>query len=350
LVRRDLGYHYWARGDYGRAQPVLEEALKLADARFARRSEEVASILSTLGLTIRDRGDPSQGLRLLEESTNIYKELFGEDYYWYGVGRENIGFTLMVLGRNEEAKANLEAGVKIHEHVLGPTHGLLGQGLQSLGAAESGLGQFDEAQKTLKRALSIEEVANGPESKEVGRTLNYLAGTFANQQAFDKALPLFRRSASIGKRQFGELSEEYGRDLLNLGINQRRSGRLHDAEETIRQAVAIAERLHDSPVTLFGTLNAMADILCFRHPDAEGFALAHRAINLHATYLPIQLMVLKSTAAYCDPNRSHVAENEAALNGALQEVQVAVGPTNWLTKDVNRRLKRFRQAWRKQPA
>jgi tetratricopeptide (TPR) repeat protein len=349
LVRRDLGYHYWARGDYARALPVFEEALKRAEARFGRRSEEVASILSNLGKTIRDRGDPSQGLRLLEESADIYKALRGEDYYWYGVSRESIGFTLLALGRNEEAKANLAAGVKVHEHVLGPTHDFLGLGLQGLGAAEVELGQLDEAEKTLRRALAIEEIANGPESKEVGRTLRYLACAFAAQQALDKALPLFRRSLSIAKRQFGELSDEYDRDLLSLGIAQRRSGRPHDAEETIRQAVAIAERQHDSPATLSRTLSALADILCLRHPDAEGFALTQRAIDLQATYVQVQLAAVKSTAAYCDPDRSHVDENEAALNGALQEVQTALGSTHPQTEDVARRLKRFRQAWRKHP-
>jgi tetratricopeptide (TPR) repeat protein len=347
LVRRDLGHLYWSRGEYAQARPVLEEALKRAEARFGHRSEEVASILSTLGMTIRDRDDPSRGLELLEESTDIYKELRGEDYYWYGVGRENIGFTLLFSERNEEAKANLAAGVKILEHVLGPTHGFLGQGLQGLGKAENHLRQFDEARKTLKRALAIEEIANGPESKEVGRTLFILAGTFADQQAFEKALPLFRRSASISKLQFGELSEEYARSLIGLGLAQRRSGRLEDAHETIRQAVAIAERQPDSRVTLFGALNALADILCFRRPDAEGFALTQRAINLHATYWQVQLAVLNSTAAYCDPDRSHVAENEAALNGALQEVKGALGSAYW-HEDVARRLKRFHQVWQKQ--
>jgi tetratricopeptide (TPR) repeat protein len=262
-----------------------------------------------------------------------------------------MGFTLLALGRNEEAKANLAAGIRVHEHVLGPTHGFLGQGLQGLGAAEVELGQFDEAEKTLKRALTIEEIANGPESKEVGRTLRYLAGAFAAQQSFDKAWPLFRRSVSIAKRQFGELSEEYDRDLLSLGISQRRSGRLHDAQETILQAVAIAERRqHDSPATLSKTLSALADILCFRHPDAEGFALTQRAIDLHAINVQVQLAAVKSTAAYCDLDRSHVDENEAALDAALQEVQMALGPTHPQTEDVARRLKRFRQAWRKQPA
>ena len=350
VVRRDLGYHYWARGKYQRALPVLEEGLKRADAQFAHQSEEVASILSTLGLTVRDRGDPTRGLRLLEESANIYKDLRGEDYYWYGVSRESMGFTLMALGRNAEAKANLEVGVKVHEHVLGPNHGLLGIALQGLGAVEVELGQFDEAEKTLKRALAIEESANGPDSKEMGRTLRYLAGAFAARQAFDKAWPLYGRSVAIAKRQLGELSDEYDRDLLSLGISQRRSGRLRDAQETIRQAVAIAERQRDSPATLPKTLSALADILCFRHPDAEGFALAQRAINLQATYLQMQLAVVKSTAAYCDPDRSHVSENEAALNGALQEVQTALGPTHPQTEDVARRLKRFRQAWRKQQA
>jgi hypothetical protein len=34
----------------------------------------------------------------------------------------------------------------------------------------------------------------------------------------------------------------------------------------------------------------------------------------------------------------------------LQEVQTALGPTHPQTEDVNRRLKRFHQAWRKQRA
>jgi tetratricopeptide (TPR) repeat protein len=345
LIRGDLGFLYWSSSDYARAQPILEDAAKRADASFGHQSDEMANILSTLGITVRDRGDPERGLGLLRESTKIYKDLFGEDYYWYAMGRQSIGLTLSWLGKYAEAKENLEAGNAIIERVLGPSHGILGEGLQGLGYAETQLGDFAEAEKTLKRALVIETAANGPDSKEVSRTLRNLGAAFAGAKAFDEALPIYERSVSIARLRFGGDSSEYGSALGEMGLVQRRAGRLEDARATQRESLAIFERHYEAPIRLVGALSSMADILCFHRPDAEGFALAQRAINMHGTSFPLQLAIVKSVAAYCDPDPAHIKDNAKTLGDAHSEIVKERGISSPQTEDVIRRLKRFHQNW-----
>jgi tetratricopeptide (TPR) repeat protein len=345
LIRGDLGFLYWSEDDYAHARPVLEAALKRADASFGRKSGEVASILSTLGITLRDLGDPRQGLALIEESNEIYKDLFGEQYFWYAIGLESVGFTLIRLGRYEEAKENLQAGVDIHERVLGPNHAILAEGLQGLGSAESGLGQFADAQKTLERALAIEEHANGAGSKEVGRTQGYLAEIFLSERQYDQAAAAYRRAAFIARDHFGADSTEYATALVGLGRSQRFAGRIDDAKSAVQEALTIEEHQHHAPLRLAATLSVLADILCFRRPDPDGFALTQRAIEMHATDYPLQLTIVRSIAAYCDPDRAHVNQNEKTLDSALTEIRTARGPTAPQTEDAMRRIKRFHEAW-----
>jgi tetratricopeptide (TPR) repeat protein len=346
LIRADLGFLYWSADDYVRAKPVLENALERADTSFGHQSVEVAGILSNLGITIRDLGDPSKGLRLLEESNKIYKDVYGEDYFWYAMGRESVGFTLISLGRNQEAKENLEAGIQIHERVLGPDHAILAEGLQGLGSAESNLGQFAEAQITLKRALTIEERANGSSSKEVGRTEAYLSEVYLSQKAFHDAATAYQRAASIAKNHFGPNSSEYAGALIGLGRVLRFEGMLVDAKATMQQAVAIEENQHNDSSGLRASLSGLADILCFHGPNAEGFADVRRAIELNATSFPLQLTILKSVAAYCDPDVANRRENEKILEVAVREVQAARGLVSPQTDDATRRLKRFQETWR----
>jgi tetratricopeptide (TPR) repeat protein len=345
-IRGDLGFLYWSEDDYVRARPVLEEALRRADASFGHQSGEVASILSNLGITVRDLGDPAQGLRLLEESNKIYKDIFGEDYFWYAMGRESVGFTLIMLGRDEEAKANFEAGVRIHERVLGPNHAILAEGLQGLGSAEISLSQFKEAQQTLKRALAIEETADGPNGKEVGRTEAYLAEAYVGTKEFDSALAASRRAVSIARIQFGQNSSEYAIGLANSGLAQRRAGRIEDAKTTMQEALMIEEHQNMAPIRIALTLSALADILCFQGPDAQGFALSQRAIAMHATNFPLQLAIVNSIAAYCDPDRTHLNKNQEVLIEAKREVTKERGISSPQTEDAIRRLARFEQTWK----
>lgn len=346
LTRGDLGFLYWSEDDYARARPMLEEALKRADASFGRKSGEVAGILSNLGITLRDLGHAEQGLTLLEESNRIYKNLFGEDYFWYAMGLESVGFTLMHMGRFQEAKENLEAGIRIHERVLGPDHAILAEGLQGLGSAESALSQFADAQTSLKRALTIEEKANGSNSKEVGRTDGYLAEVYLSERLYDQAATAYRQASNIAESHFGADSTERASALIGLARAQRFAGRVDDAKASMQEALTIAERRQDRPVLLVVTLSGLADILCVWKPNPGGFALAQRAIDLHGTEYPLQVTVVMSIAAYCDPNRSRIQENQKILDSALLKIRAARGPAAPLTEDAERRVKRFHEAWR----
>ncbi len=347
LIRGDLGFLYWSSGNYVQAQLLLEDALKRANKSFGRQSEEVASILTSLGITLRDLGNPREGLRFLEESTEIYKEVFGEDYIWYAMGRETIGETYRWLGRYPEAKSNLAVSVAIMERVLGPNHELLGVALQSLGAVESDLGEYSEAAVTLKRSLSILEAADGTDGKEVGRTLRSLAEMYDGQRAFSQAIAAGRRSAEIARVRFGDDSEEYTSALYSLARIQRRAGYIEDAKLNMREVLAHEEAKQEAPIRLVVTLSGLSDVLCFRGPDAEGFTLSQRAFNMRGTDIPLQWAIVSSIEAYCDPDESHIKQNEQLLEEAEKVVTKERGPNAPQTEDVIRRMRRFHQTWRK---
>lgn len=346
-TRADLGHLYWSTGDYLRARPILADALRRAESSYGHQSGEVAAILSSLGVTVRDLGDPTEGLHLLEESSNIYKSVFGEDYFWYAMDQQDIGFTLSWLGRYQEAKIHLDAAVLIMERVLGSSHELLGVALQGLGAAEEELGQYSDAERDLKRSLSIIERVGGRDSKEAGRTLDYLARTYIGENEFDQALPALMRSADIAKYRFGEDSSEYGTALHGLAMAQRRAGELDNAKTNMRHALAIIEHQHDAPLRLIGALTGLADILCFYGPDSEGTALSERGLKMADGIPPLQRSVAKSIVAYCDPDRSHVQSNEQELNMTLAAVLKARGPNSPQSLDITRRIKRFHETWQR---
>ena len=68
---------------------------------------------------------------------------------------------------------------------------------------------------------------------------------------------------------------------------------------------------------------------------------------MHGTSYPLQLAIINSVAAYCDPEPSHAKENEQRLNDAEREIEKARGPNSPQTEDILRRLKRFHRAWEK---
>lgn len=348
-TRGMLGYLYFAMGNFRAARPVLEDALQRARSVFGPESDDVADILSTLGVTIRDTGDPRGALAILQQSNEMRRRLFGENYYWYCVGLANVGFTQANLLQYEDARNALQSALTCSERVLGPNHPFLSWQLSSLGRTEIELGHYDDGIRYLNRGLAIEEAGVDARSVDAGRILYYLAKAYAGKGDYERAFALYQRSAEIAKLRFGSESHEYMVVIHSFAMDQRRAGRLTDSIGNLRLELAISEKpnVQVYPQESMAILAALADSLCYRRVSAEGYGLAEKGLGMKANVTaPLLISIVESIAAYCDPDRSHVSGNAAVLRRAVAVVGKERGKDSPQAKDTVRRLARFEDFWR----
>jgi len=345
-ARGTLAWLYWSRNDFNAARRTGEEALRRTTAVFGRRSEDVASVLATLGITVRDLGDPAGALPLLEESAATRKALFGEQYPGYAMDLESIGLTLADMQRFQEAEISYKQAVQIEEHVLGPDHPDLAEALQGLGNAQGQVGELSSAETNLARALQIERDSVGPNSIEVARTLMYLARAYEQGGEFAKAEPLRRQAVDIQRSHLPDSLVDYIIALQDLGFGQRYQGRLDEARATLQLALDSVNDPRVPQGLTLGLLTALADVACYRGPNAEGYAYGQRALALltdtgSGAIASPRLEVYRSEAAECDAEPSRYQQNRQMLEAALAAVQKVFGPTARQTRESERRLATF---------
>jgi tetratricopeptide (TPR) repeat protein len=304
----------------------------------------MASILDTLGRATQGLGDLETSLQYLQQATQIRKRVLGVDNYWYGVSLNDEGFALWYLDRYDEAAESFWGAVSIYRRVLGPDHPLLAIALRGYGGVMTASGHYSEAMSALLEAKAVSKRAGTWSDAESDNIISLLGLTYGALERHQEALPLLREAADRARERSGPTSPRYAYQLAQYAFELRRAGDPEEAARLMRQAMELVRRVNGSQ---FADLNrmtvALADALCTKGPNEEGFSLASHAIEEPADVRSIarRSALPRGIAAYCDPQPANRAKNELALQEAIFAIERAVGSGAAQTRDMVRRMIRF---------
>jgi tetratricopeptide (TPR) repeat protein len=132
-IYTELGYHYFSRGLYDKAQEILSQALsrKICDP----------AVLNLMAWVLYEQGD-LDGARTMFDQTLMHEKSFATAHF----GRGLIAFR---LNRLPEAEADFRRVLELNPH--------LNTAIYNLGLVLSIMGRFLEALAQLEHLLSIEE-------------------------------------------------------------------------------------------------------------------------------------------------------------------------------------------------
>ena len=222
----DLAFN---QGDYGRAETLCEESLRLY--RELDDKVGIALSLNVLALLNRMQGDYARAAALLEESLTLCR----------GLGRRWIlaetlyilGLTVRRQGDYERANALLEESLTLWRQT-GDKWGLA-RSLGSLGVVARLQGDYERARALHEESLTLSEEL-GLKSETAERLLSL--GTVAqNQGDFARATALYEECLLLSRELGYKLPA--AASLLNLGIVSHYQGDNERAKKLVEDAKAL---------------------------------------------------------------------------------------------------------------
>ncbi|HZO16227.1 MAG TPA: tetratricopeptide repeat protein, partial [Polyangiaceae bacterium] len=111
--KSDVGALYLLLDDHVRAEPMLQDAVKLLESGNPN-SKELAVALSNLAALHRKRGEIGQAIALNERALAIYEKVSGPEHALVAVQKRTLA---LLLGRDDHARAEqlLKSAIAIHD-------------------------------------------------------------------------------------------------------------------------------------------------------------------------------------------------------------------------------------------
>src|SRR5215207_8528830 len=274
-----LGSILSARGEYGRADSVLTEALTIRrrmgdDTLTTRTLNDLASVQAR-------KGDYDRAEALAREALALDRRIRGDDHLDVAVALQQVAEYVSKQGRLEAAESLLVDAVAIRRQWLGPDHPETMTLVNNLAVLNFRMGDLREAEKATRQVLESWQRTLGPEHRNTLTALNSLGGALRDQGKYVEAERVLRQAVASRRRTLGNAHVEVGQSLLHLGTLLRRLGdvRAAEAERVLRESLAIYRKgLRAGDERIAPPLRQLGAVLTSRGRASEGEPLLREAL------------------------------------------------------------------------
>jgi tetratricopeptide (TPR) repeat protein len=222
--------------------PLAPHAIAVAQrADEARITDSTGRVLSYLGLLSKAKARYDEAEPLLQRALVIDEARLGPNHSTVATRLNNLADLFHDTNRRAQSEPLFRRALKIDEASLGPNHSTVATRLNNLAVLLTNTNRFSEAEPLYRRALAINEGHLGPDHPTVATTLNNLGLLLTNIDRHDDAEPLLQRALLIDDARLGPNHPAVARDLNNLAGLLQQTNRLGAAEPLCRRALAIVE-------------------------------------------------------------------------------------------------------------
>jgi non-specific serine/threonine protein kinase/serine/threonine-protein kinase len=238
-----MGSVYRKLGLFEQASSLLEDSLRLQEARAGAEPAEIAGTLEELGTLEVELGRFERGEELLDRALTTLRQAPGGDEGAVAEVLKELAVLHYRKGDNERAEPLFRESLEIARRVLGPEHPLVAWNLNDLGNIARDREDYEESEDLFRRSLEIHEKLFGPVHPYVANNLNNLANSLQNQAEYERALPLRARAQAIYEKVLGEDHPLTALGRANLALLYKEQGSFAQAEALYRQALEARERV-----------------------------------------------------------------------------------------------------------
>lgn len=229
------------RGDYAKAIQFYEKRLVILREGYAAgriRGEFLAQALSDLALLVRSRGDSPAAEPLLREAIEL-AEKSGDPNA--GVLQGILALTLSDQGNFAEAEALIRENIEKIRKSNSSDAPELASSLTGLGSFQLEQGRFTDADEDLKTAEKIYRKRFAPTYMPLGDNLRLQAYSLLLQGSYRDAEDRIDSALSIYDQGAGKAYVNYASALMIKGSIYAKTGRLVEGEAFLRDAVRLRE-------------------------------------------------------------------------------------------------------------
>jgi CHAT domain-containing protein len=299
-------------GSYAAAIALQNQALALMRSQRYRQAE--GQLLLNLGNTYDVIGNYEEAQVAFEQSLAIarqFKDLRGES-----TALTNLGTLSAKQGNSQQALTFYQPALKLAEATQDVRQQI--SLLINAGTAHHGLRQRDQAIANYQRGLQLAEQFG--DRKLHGEVLSNLGLIYEDEKDFTKAIQAHQQSVAIAQASQNPRAEALARN--NLGHTLFYAGKLKDAEQNLRSAIALLDRLRSGlsdfdQVNIFDTqvftYNLLQQVLIANHqPEAALEASEQGRARAFAQLLASRLNP--------DPQKTQAAVLAAPTIGQIRKI------------------------------
>jgi serine/threonine protein kinase/tetratricopeptide (TPR) repeat protein len=273
-----IGQLYQSIGIRDRAQPLLEEALKLRRQALGPEHLDVATSLSHLGEVANLKGDYARSELLLREAFKLRRKLLGKEHADVAESLDNLGAFLLNQGNFNEAESLLREALVMRRKLFGAEHKDVAESLTNLGRLMLDTDKLKEAESLYRQALGMRRKLFGPEHPLVASCLMELGVILVKQGDSKEAETLSREALSMNRKLFGEGHPSVTLSLVYLAIVLKKLGKYDEAEQLLRQELAQQRQLFGENYSFLITMRNLAKLLQDKGSYREAGALYREAL------------------------------------------------------------------------
>lgn len=221
-VLQTLGVAYDLRGDYGRAEPLLVEAMELRRSATPSDPFKLARSLSNLGEVFAHAGALARAEPLLEESARLREEILPHDDPLIALAKNNLA--ALRQSQNVDAPARYiplyQEALDIRLRQKHPDPGAIAESLNNLCACYWHQGDYAKAETLVRRALSFAGQEPGRKGPLLAHISTNLARVLLARGDYQQGVVAAERGEALRERDRGHLmtggSDEQKRSYLAM--------------------------------------------------------------------------------------------------------------------------------------
>jgi tetratricopeptide (TPR) repeat protein len=282
----NLGELYQDMGESARAEPLYQEALRIRQRVLGPEHPATAQSLNNLASLYEAMGEYAKAEPLYQEAHRICQKVFGPEHSDTATSLSNLGELYEDMGEYAKAGPLLQEALRVRQKVLGPEHPDTANSLNNLASLYEAMGEYAKAEPIYLEALRIRQKVLGPENPETANSINNLALLYQDMVEYAKAEPLYQEALRIRRKVLGQEHPSTANSLNNLASLYKHIGEYAKAEPLYQEALRIRQKVsgQEHPDTAT-SLNNLAELYDYMGEYAKAEPLLQEALRIRQKVL-----------------------------------------------------------------
>ena len=270
-------------GQYPSAEPLIKEALDIANARFAPESALWLQAHTEWASVLREQSHLAQSSQLLSAAIAAHRQAGGGDSDAMAQALIELS---VIDGRAEHfdpAIASARQALDISRHLHGERRPEVQQALENLGTLLRQAGQLDEAETVARANVALSGTLYGRQKAKYAGSLDLLAYVLEDQNRDPEAEKLARQALAIDESVYDQPNAALMQTFAALDGSYYDQGKLDESNAILQRWLASQIQLKGAnDPSLIPVLMNLALENEYRHQNLLAEGELHQALDIDA--------------------------------------------------------------------
>ena len=238
---RSMARAYMAYGNYGKAQPLAETALKLAKERNVP-NKELSMCLGDLSYIYTNLGQLDDAEKMCKLGLKLQEKVYDKHDPYVAYSLRNLSSIYLQQEKNDQAQITLGRALAIMNKYHTPDDRVLAPFYIDKAKILAAKNQVAQAETLFSKALKIIIDSYGADHLYSANVMSDVAEFYISNAKYDQAEPLTQKALVVQEKMYGSRHHLVAPSWLAMAKICRAKGQYTQAEKFIAKAQAAVEK------------------------------------------------------------------------------------------------------------